>query len=322
MTPPHSRIGRVTGFADGFATLENIGTVPVVPGRTVIVGDSAQVLTQPGGQTVCLPIAVSSVSGFATWDYAGDVTGVDPGAGNLAISGTGSNPRTFAVSGVDNTGATRNFGILQVGDSLAVTDDPAAPPVTGFARYVLTSDPVNMGAYWTWTALRTDTSGATTPPPIGTSLRIYATFAGGPVEGGGVPPGPSAWSNYQATTNEISATAWTAFGPSLNIPAQPLGTQLIVSQHAWLVAQTVAGDVRCSIGATGGALWTPGLPAGNTLYKLAPTPSTEQGSMTLRLTVTDATQPTVVQTFGQQAGRNGPGQRQINFIGLTAWRVL
>lgn len=140
--------------------------------------------------------------------------------------------------------------------------------------------------------------------------------------GGLVPPGPSVWSNYSAVTNEISATAWAAFGPALSIPAQPLGTRIVIAQHAWLVAATVAGDIRCTVGISGGASATPGSPTGHHLYKLFGGPSTEQLSITLAFTVTDDSLPISVQTYGQQSGRNGPGQRQINFIGLTAWRAL
>jgi hypothetical protein len=70
------------------------------------------------------------------------------------------------------------------GDNIVVTDDPAAPPVTGFARYVLTGDPVDHGTWVSIAALRTDTSGSTAPPANGTRLRVmlgYATLVPGGV---------------------------------------------------------------------------------------------------------------------------------------------
>jgi hypothetical protein len=106
--------------------------------------------------------------------WGGDVTGIDPGAGYLRISGTGNQPRTFAISEIDADGQTRNFGLLKAGDTIVITDDPDAPPISGFARYLLTADPVDQGAWWSAVALRTDTSGVTAPPPIGTRLRVTA----------------------------------------------------------------------------------------------------------------------------------------------------
>jgi hypothetical protein len=65
---------------------------------------------------------------------------------------------------------------------LTVTDDPTTPPITGFARYTVTSDlvlqPAGLGpAYYTFTAVRGDTQGSQTPPADGTRLRIVATFS-------------------------------------------------------------------------------------------------------------------------------------------------
>lgn len=82
---------------------------------------------------------------YTLWQWAGTDTTVDPGAGGVAITGTGNQPRTFAISKTDATGAARNWQLLQPGDNLTLTDDPAAPPITGFARYVATSVATDMG---------------------------------------------------------------------------------------------------------------------------------------------------------------------------------
>jgi len=314
-----SRVATVSTYSGGFAELLGVGRVPTAGGLPVQPGTVCLVVAQPGGQLIAAPISPSG--GFARYLWSNSTSG-DPGAGFIAITGTGSNPRTIRASSTDADGQPRNLRLLQPGDGITVTDDPAAPPISGFARYVLTDVPVQTGGYWTATALRTDTEGTTSPPPQGTSLRVYTALSTGGGNGGGVPAGPSAWSDYSSATHEISATAWLQFWSTLTVPPQPVGTELIVTVQAWLVAQTVAGDVRASLVATGGAVKAAGVPIGHTLYKLQGGPSTEQGSITHRLTVTDASVPTVLSLWAQQAGRNGPGQRQINFPGITAWRAL
>jgi hypothetical protein len=116
----------------------------------------------PGpGATVAVPY---------TW--AGTAAAADPGAGNIAIAGTGNNPRTIALSSTDADGNTRNLRLLHAGDTLLLTDDPATAPVTGFARYVITAEPVHNATWSQFTALRTDTAGSQTPPAAGTRLRV------------------------------------------------------------------------------------------------------------------------------------------------------
>jgi len=110
------------------------------------------------------------------WDYGGDQV-TDPGTGHLSVTGTGSNPRTLSISKTDADGFTRQLLNLLPGDTITITDDPAQPPVTAWARYVLTADPVDRGTWVQVEALRTATSGGTTPPPVGTRLRVVMTLA-------------------------------------------------------------------------------------------------------------------------------------------------
>jgi hypothetical protein len=66
----------------------------------------------------------------------------------------------------------RNIGLLNLADSIVVTEDADNP--SQFARYMLTADPVDQGAYWTMSAIRTDTIGPTQPPAVGDPLRVQA----------------------------------------------------------------------------------------------------------------------------------------------------
>jgi hypothetical protein len=99
---------------------------------------------------------------------------VAPLAGRIAVENTGGSSRKIAVSKTDADGFTRNLGVLKPGDTVTITDDPATPPITGYARYDLTSDVVDAGSYYTVTANRVDTSGTTAPPAVGTRLRVLA----------------------------------------------------------------------------------------------------------------------------------------------------
>jgi hypothetical protein len=88
------------------------------------------------------------------------------------------NSRTFSVNAVDADGFTRALSVILPGDNLTLTDDPATPPVTSFARYVITEPPVDAGGgVWTFTALRTDTAGSANPPADGTSVKVYLSSA-------------------------------------------------------------------------------------------------------------------------------------------------
>jgi hypothetical protein len=67
--------------------------------------------------------------------------------------------------------------LLLPGDGIVITDDPAEPPITGFARYILTADPIPQAGYTVMDLLRIDTVGSQTPPPVGTRVRIVAAYA-------------------------------------------------------------------------------------------------------------------------------------------------
>jgi hypothetical protein len=142
-----------------------------------------------------------SSPGRGVWRYAGTDVSVDPGPGNIAIQGSGNSPRVFAVSAVDADGFTRNLSLIAAGDNLTITDDPAAPPTTGFARYVVLASPTDNGTYYVAGANRTDTNGSQTPPPIGTRLRVSFATAGGGAAGG---PFVVRFDTYQDLTDGIT----------------------------------------------------------------------------------------------------------------------
>jgi hypothetical protein len=126
-----------------------------------------------------------AAAGRGVWAWGGTNASTDPGSGRLAVNGTGNSPRLFAVSKVDANGFDRNLVLVAAGDNVTITDDPAAPPITGFARYVVTEVPVDHGTYVTFAANRTDTTGSQNAPPVGTRLRVSiapgsAGSSGGP----------------------------------------------------------------------------------------------------------------------------------------------
>jgi hypothetical protein len=112
------------------------------------------------------------ITASVKYAWRGTDTTVDPGAGGLAISGSGNQPRVIAISETDNDGLFRNVGLLNLADSIVLTDDSDTPAT--FARYMLTADPVDQGSWWTMTAIRTDTLGAQQPPAVGTVMRVQA----------------------------------------------------------------------------------------------------------------------------------------------------
>jgi hypothetical protein len=128
---------------------------------------------------------------------------------------------------------------------------------------------------------------------------------------------------YSTQTNtDITATAWAALpNPvvvTLDAPL-PIGTPVLIECHAWLLAGSVAGDVRAAIETSGGASLAAGSPVGHTLYKAFATSSapTEQASISLIVTITDDTQPLTVQIKAQQSGRAAAGQRGVSYAGLS-----
>lgn len=184
--------GQVTAINGDLVTVAlpadpDTGDTPTITGRiapAVFVGGSAVVLTGEHGTTVLGPGAISPA--YARYAYAGDDGAQVPAAGQIIIDPTGGQSRLFRASLTDNDGNARAWQILAPGDDVTVTDDPAAPPVTGFARYVVTTTPVISATYCEFTAERTDTAGSQTAPPIGTVLRVYVNLTGG----GGSAPGP------------------------------------------------------------------------------------------------------------------------------------
>jgi hypothetical protein len=128
------------------------------------------------------PPGDTSTTGSAVWAWSGADFLLPPLSGQVKVSGTGNQPRQVAISSVDADGVPKNLSLIQPGDVLTVTDDPTTPPITGFARYTVTSDPVlvpaGLGpAYYTLYAVRGDTQGSQQPPADGTRLRILATFS-------------------------------------------------------------------------------------------------------------------------------------------------
>jgi hypothetical protein len=110
------------------------------------------------------------------WEWGGEDAGADPGTGRIAIERGNGNGRIFAVSKVDADGVTRFLTLVHPGDNITVTDDPTSPPVSGFARYVVNTDPVDHGTWVSLEAIRTDNTGPSTPPPVGTRIRVLGTF--------------------------------------------------------------------------------------------------------------------------------------------------
>jgi microcystin-dependent protein len=135
-------------------------------------------------------ITISSTGrGYLRWAWGG-TTIANPGTGRVNVNGNGNQPRVISISQTDFDGIdrTNTLSILQPGDSIVLTDDPATPPTTGFARYLITSVPVDNGTWWQFDANRTDTVGTATPPPVGTVLRLYGDLgsgSGSPPVGGG-----------------------------------------------------------------------------------------------------------------------------------------
>lgn len=104
------------------------------------------------------------------WIYASTSAGSDPGAGKLAIHPTVGENREFAISEVSIGGQVDLSGLDQ-GSAIVLTDDPAAPPVTAFRQYVVTSTPVDHGSWVSFSALRVAVFGIPSVP-VGTQVRM------------------------------------------------------------------------------------------------------------------------------------------------------
>lgn len=155
-------------------------------------------------------------------------------------------------------------------------------------------------------------------------LKFWNGTAWVPVGTPEVPKIAQAKGRYVPNTNpDITATSWAPLPTNpcvvtLDEPL-PIGTPVLITFHAWLVALNASGDVRAAIQCSGGATLAAGDPVGHTLYKIWNTnfTTTEQTGMSLMVTITDDTQPLRVEMFAQQAGRAAANQRAVNYPGIT-----
>ncbi len=118
------------------------------------------------------------------WQTAGP-----PNSGSIVVTNTGGQTRRMQISKTDADGYPYNLSPMLPGDNVTITDDPETPPITGFARYTVTSDITDRTDYWEFNTTRTDTAGSQTGPPDGTRVRFIPTLAAGlPSEAsGGLP---------------------------------------------------------------------------------------------------------------------------------------
>jgi len=123
------------------------------------------------------PPGVSGGTAVAPYVYRGGSSAIDPGPGGLTIQVTTGQNRVIAVSKTDADGAVHRPQMLLTGDAVTVADAPGGS-ATGFARYLLTADPVDRGGWVTMAAVRTDVVGTPAPPPLGTRVSVYGSFSG------------------------------------------------------------------------------------------------------------------------------------------------
>lgn len=119
----------------------------------------------------------AAASGVSRGSVFTITSNLNPGPGEISIENTGGQTRTIRLNEVDYFGNAKNYNVILPGDNITVTNDPATPPVTGFARYAVLTDPVDLGDYVSIACERKDTSGTTTPPPVGTRLRVILSFS-------------------------------------------------------------------------------------------------------------------------------------------------
>lgn len=106
----------------------------------------------------------------ARWTWRGSNASVDPGSGGIAVQvGTGTD-RTIAIHKTDADGTQRYLLMLITGDTIVLTDDPLAPPVTQYSRYDLIAEPIDMGTWVKLITHLTDSDGLP-PPAIGATVR-------------------------------------------------------------------------------------------------------------------------------------------------------
>lgn len=254
------------------------------------LSDADTTTTAPGTGNVLLwngtnwvPGAVAPIvapTGEGVWRYQGTVVGADPGAGNATMSGTGSGTRTFAVSRFTVPGDERNLGVMRAGDNLTITDAPGGA-VTQFARFALTTDVTDNGAWFSFDAVLSDGGFTPTPAP-GTPVRIMGTFLGGqPVvpatrqvtAGAGLTGGGAL--SADVTLDAVAGTGIVVAADSISLDEaytdtlyQPAG---VAVPQALDDLTDVAGAAGATVGqalvSDGAGQWAPGtVSAGGTTY--------------------------------------------------------
>jgi hypothetical protein len=160
----------------------------------------------------------------------------NPAAGYISLISTGGQNRTIQVSKTDADGVAYSLIVMLPGDDITVTDDPASPPITSFARYVVTGPVVEFPTYWEFPALRTDTAGTTTPTPNGTSVRFIPTMSGGQ------PPSDLAWPAYSANKAQ-DITVQTVWVPVLTLGPEDLPSGVYEGGFAVSWIPSNVGDI-------------------------------------------------------------------------------
>jgi hypothetical protein len=103
------------------------------------------------------------------WVWADDAARA--GTFHVAI-GSGVDARTVKLSRIDADGNPVTLGGFVPGKTMVLMDDPAAPPVTAFRQYVVSSGLVDHGDWWQFDAVRVATFGRQDLPQDGTRIRL------------------------------------------------------------------------------------------------------------------------------------------------------
>lgn len=148
-----------------------------------------------------------AVTKQAAWIYAGDDNAAAPVDGQIIIMPTGA-VRHISINNLDADGQPHYMAPLLVGDTIIITNDPGSGAPTAFARYLITADPVDHGYFFAFVTKRTDTTGATAPPPIGTRLRVTGNVSATPQQAGDIFP-PMV---FPMAKNNLYNDAWQAVG--------------------------------------------------------------------------------------------------------------
>lgn len=168
------------------------GPASTVPGPQGLVGptgpagpagtngqDGAPGAAGPAGATGPQgPQGLPGYSGFFKYQYNNSQNAtVDPGTGRVALDPTGGQNRIIAISETDSLGNVRNPALIQVGDNVTLSDDPAPGlPVTIFGRYVVTGTGTDHGTWWSFPLERTNGVG-TFNPPNNSPIRVSTSFS-------------------------------------------------------------------------------------------------------------------------------------------------